>query len=333
MKTTYQFNIDRLKTVTPSMAYDGSDFVAWQASARAKLAELMGLDKFEKVDPDLEIKYEQKIDGATEICFTFASEEGWRVPGHLLLPDGVENPPLMICLQGHSKGMHLSLNRPKYETDEESIRECDRDFCIRAVKEGFAAIAIEQRNFGVCAGMPDGRTNCFESTMNALIMGRTTAAERVWDVCRLIDLVESVWADKVDVKRICLMGESGGGTATAYTAALEDRIVLAIPAVAMCTYRDSIGAMKHCSCNYIPRIATYLDMGDIMAMAYPKYFVQINGKDDPIFPLHGAKEVFANGQKAYAAAGDASRCVHLIGNGAHRFYAEEAWAAVHKYLG
>ena len=85
------------------------------------------------------------------------------------------------------------------------------------------------------------------------------------------------------------MGNSGGGTATAYIAALEERIVLAIPSCAMCTYKDSIGAMPHCACNYVPNIANIFDMSDLMAMAHPKHFIQVSGKDDDIFPLFAAE--------------------------------------------
>lgn len=332
MKTTYQFNIENMQRTSPAMAFTGRDLAGWKKIAREKLADLLGMDKFEKVSPEMEIEYEKKIDGATEIRFTFQTEAGYRVPCHLLLPDGVKNPPVMICLQGHSKGMHISLGRPIYEGDEVTIGGGDRDFCVRAVKEGFAAIAMEQRNFGILGGDEEGRPQCFESSMNALIMGRTTIGERVWDVSRLIDLIETEFADKVDTSTICCMGNSGGGTATAYIAALEDRVVLAMSSCAMCTYKDSIGAMKHCACNYVPRIANVFDMGDLMAMAYPKFFVQVSGKEDPIFPIFGAEDVFAKGKAAYKAGGDDSRCALIVGNGGHRFYADDAWPIVHKYL-
>lgn len=160
----------------------------------------------------------------------------------MLLPDRVKNPPVMICLQGHTNGMHTSLGRPKYESDMQFLSGGDRGFCVRAVKESYAAIALEQRNFGECGGSAGG-PRCFESTMTNLLMGRTTMGERVWGVARLIDVLEADFTDKVDITKICCMGESVGGTATAYTAALEERIVLAMPSCAMCTFKDSIGAM------------------------------------------------------------------------------------------
>ena len=149
MKTAYEFLIGEMQGVKPSMPYSGN-YNEWKVGARAKLCELLGMDRFTKVEPKTEIEYEKKIDGATEIRFTYQSEEGYRVPCHLLLPDGVKNPPVIIGLQGHSKGMHISLGRPKYKGDEETISGGDRDFCVRAIKEGYATIALEQRNFGEC---------------------------------------------------------------------------------------------------------------------------------------------------------------------------------------
>ena len=333
MKTSFEYLKGRMQKAVASMAFTPEqDLAQWKQEARAKLSALLGMNTFEKVAAELEIEYEQKIEGATEIRFTFQSEDGYRVPCHLLLPDGIEKPPVMICLQGHSKGMHISLGRPKFEGDEVSISGGDRDFCVRAVKEGYAAIAVEQRNFGECGGTPEG-PRCYEPSLTALLIGRTTIGERVWDVSRLIDVLEESFAQKVDLKRIGVMGNSGGGTATAYIAALEDRIALAMPSCAMCTYKDSIGAMQHCMCNFVPHIANYFDMGDLMAMACPKYFVQVSGKEDSIFPLFGAEEVFEAGKKAYAQAGLADRVALVAGNGGHRFYADDAWPVVHKYLG
>lgn len=332
MKSAYENNKDLMQLQKPALAYGGKDFEAWKNSAREKLSELLGMNKFTYVAPEVEIEYETKIDNAIEIRFTFRTEAGYRVPCHLLLPDEIENPPVIICLQGHSKGMHVSLGRPKYEGDEDIIKGGDRDFCVRAIKEGFAAISVEQRNFGECGGNEEG-PRCFESSMTALLMGRTTIGERVWDISRLIDVLETEFADKVDTNKICCMGNSGGGTATAYVAALEDRIVLAMPSCAMCTFKDSIGAMEHCSCNYVPKIAEYFDMGDLMAMSYPKYYVQVSGIEDPIFPIYGAKEVFEKGRQAYKDCGGEQRCTLVKGNGGHRFYADDSWPVVHKYIG
>lgn len=333
MKCTYDYERELFRKVKPAMRYEGGDLQEWQKAARKKLWELLGMDGISPADPSLRVEWEKTHDGFTEMRFVFQTEPGYFVPAHLLLPKGVKKPPLMICLQGHSPGMYISLGIVKQEKDELSIRGGNRDFCVRAVKEGYAAIALEQRSFGELKNPNKELDACLEPAMTALLMGRTTLGERVWDVCRMIDVVETHFADKVDVNAICLMGNSGGGTATAYAAALEERIKLAMPSCAICTFKDSIGAMHHCSCNYAPRIGLYFDMGDLIAMACPKYYVQVNGAEDRIFPLNGAKECFEQGKRAYEQAGCPNRLAHVIGEEGHRFYADQAWRIVHEYIG
>ncbi|MBQ4542651.1 MAG: acetylxylan esterase [Clostridia bacterium] len=327
MKNTYQHNMELMKKIKPSMSYNGENLPKWQKEAKEKLAQLLGLDRFTKVVPNVQIEYVK----GNETRFTFLSEEGYRVPCHLLLPEGVDNPPLMICVQGHSTGMHISLGRPKYEGDAEKIVSGDRDFAIRALKEGFAAVTIEQRNFGELSSV-DGKPGCIYSKLTAELFGRTTVGERVWDVMRLIDVIEAQFNTVVDTKRICLMGCSAGGTTTIYTAALEERIVLAMPICAVCTYKDSIGGMPHCPCNYVPHIAEYFDMNDLIAMACPKYYIQVNGEQDNIFPIAPAKEVYEKGIMAYKDMGIEDRCAFVMGPGGHRFYADLSWPHVHKFI-
>jgi hypothetical protein len=100
----------------------------------------------------------------------------------------------------------------------------------------------------------------------------------------------------------------------------------------MCTYKDSIGAMHHCPCNYVPHISEFFDMGDLMALAYPKYFIQVSGKEDNIFPISGAREVFEKGKAAYTDMNAADRIALVEGFEGHRFYADDAWPIVHQMM-
>ena len=117
------------------------------------------------VPPRLDTEYTKERDGYTETRFTFESEEGYRVPCHLVLPNNVKNAPVLICLQGHTPGMHLSLGKEIYSGDLDKIREYDCDFCIRAAKEGFASIALEQRNFGELCLIKGMATTDFMQTL------------------------------------------------------------------------------------------------------------------------------------------------------------------------
>lgn len=330
--TAYDDIRRRLKSVTPSMSYKGQDLASWQKQAREKLWTLLGMDRLEKTDLQVTVEYDRTCEDFREIRFLFQSEDGYFVPCHLMLPYGVEKPPVVIGLQGHLPGMHIAMGRAADIEEETIIEEFRADFCLQAVKEGFAAVAMEQRNFGECDGRSgeEGEPVCYSQSMTALLMGRTTIGERVWDTMRLIDVLETEFFDLVDMNAVCCTGLSGGGTATIYTAALEGRIAVAVLVCAMASYSGSIGAMNHCVCNYVPHIAEFFDMSDLMAMACPKFYVQVSGTEDPMFPYNTAKAMFERGKAAYGTKQD--YCALVTGCGGHRCFPEETWPVVRKFL-
>ena len=262
----------------------------WQAKARARLTEFLGLPLI-RTNENFRIEWVNEDDsGFTETRFTFASEPDTDVLCHLLIPKNTSEGkiPLVICLQGHSKGMHISMGRPKFDGDEQTIHGGDRDFAKQIVARGQAALVIEQRAFGERGGTAEGPV-CHPVAMQALLLGRTLIGERCWDVSRAIDVVSTHFPE-IDLKKIAIMGNSGGGTVSIYAAAVDTRITAVMPSCAFCGYLASIGALKHCVCNYIPGIAREFDMGDIAGLIAPRPLIIVNGLHDGIFPVDSAKE-------------------------------------------
>jgi hypothetical protein len=319
-------NLALSAALKPSLRWDGVTSIdTHRKVCSEKLYELLGLNNFTPCEPIFEITSEDELHGHRHVHFTLQTEEGYFTHCDLLLPKNQTGTlPLCATLQGHSKGSHISLGVPTYPGDESSISGGDRDFCVRAVAEGFAALAIEQRAFGQCGGTEQGPA-CIRPAMEAILMGRTLIGERVWDVMRVVDAIEAHFGDLITMKGSVLMGNSGGGTATYYTACLEHRFDGFMPSCAVCTYRDSIIAIHHCTCNYIPGIARSFDMGDLAVMIAPKKLVVVCGKDDDIFPLHGVQETFGIIETLYKASDAPDGCALVVGNGGHRFYADDAW--------
>ena len=325
-----------LDEIVPEMRWDGNtNFEKWLNESRNKLYELLGIPEIEKhrTDFDLNIEYDRidKEKEFREIRFTFCSEENVIVPCHLVFPIVYNKPlPTAICLQGHGTGMHISLGRTKYPGDENDFRG-DRDFAVKAVKEGICAVALEQRCFGECGGTEKG-PDCQQASLRALLLGRTIIGERVWDIMRLIDVLKENFGSIADTERIMCMGNSGGGTATIYASALDERIKISVPSCAIARYADSIGAMRHCECNYVPKIAQYYDMGDLCAMVAPRKLLIVTGETDPIFPVESAKQCAEVAKRIYEKLGVPQFCNHVIGDGGHRFYADASWGYIREYL-
>ena len=317
--------------IVPSMRWDGKEnFSAWQERSRNKLTGLLGLP-FKKCSDKFRIEYREDRGAYMETRFDFQSEEGFTVPCHFWMPKNISKPaPLVICLQGHSKGMHISMGRPKYPGDEESIRGGDRDFAVRAVREGYCALIMEQRCFGELGGTENG-PDCTVASMAALLVGRTVIGERVWDLQRALDVTLKNFPE-ADKNKIICMGNSGGGTTTFFTSCLDLRIAYSMPSSYFCSFDDCIGAMHHCACNFVPNIRLFFDMGDMAGLIAPRPLVIVSGKNDDIFPQHGVQKAFAEAKHMYAAANAADKLKLVVGDGGHRFYADQGWGAMNSFL-
>lgn len=326
--TPYENIKNIVANTVPSMRWDGSEPITeWQEKARAKLAELVGLDKMIPAEKKSVIEFDRETEDFREIRFGYQSEPGYFVPCHMCIPKGAKLPlPTFICMQGHSKGMHITLGRTKYPGEEVAG---DRDFAVRCVKEGFIAIALEQRDFGECGGNEHG-PQCQNPTLTNLLVGRTTIGERVWDVMRLVDLLLDDLSEYAKADSIYVLGNSGGGTCSIYSGALDTRLAGSVPSCAISSFAASIGAMKHCACNYVPGILNYFDMSELIALTAPRKLVVVSGALDDIFPLKEAREMVGIGKKAYDAYGVPGHIAHAVGEEGHRFYADLAWNALEK---
>ena len=322
----------------PLLAFDDSaDYENWRREVKAKLTELLG-DMPEPTDPALRIEWEKEHATFTEYRLVFTSEKAVEVPCHLWIPKAAKKPcPVVLCLQGHSTGMHISMRRFLYEGDEKTATGGDRDFAVQIVEQGYATMVIEQRAFGErkskqqLIATPTAGTTCTHPAMVAILMGRTLLGERVWDISRAIDILEQF--PEIDMERIALMGNSGGGTATYYAACMDERIKVAMPSCSVCTYKHSITARRHCACNYIPNIAKYVDMGDLACLIAPRKLIMVAGQEDTGFTIDGVKEAYETVEKIYRKAGAFENCHLVVGGEGHRFYAKEAWPVFNEMSG
>lgn len=322
------------KGIIPALRFDrDADFDDWREKASAKLKELLGLPLTTCKD-EFEITLVEENEEFKRIKFEFQSEKGYFIECEMLCPLKQNKPlPVAICLQGHSTGKHISLGYKKFKKDTEDYIN-KSNIAVQAVRNGYCAVAFDQRYMGVAGQDEEGHPECIitNAIFPTLLIGRTPIGERVWDIQRMIDILEKYFVEYIDPKKIICMGNSGGGTATFYAAAIDERISLAVPSCAVCTFDASIIPISHCGCNYIPGIKKYFDMGDIGCLIAPRKLIVVNGDKDEIFPIAGAKEAYDVIATAYRKLGSSSNCEMVIGDGGHRFYEDDVWPVINEML-
>lgn len=311
----------------PTMAYSGGEVRPWQTSLRRTVRRLTGTQPADRcpLRPRRLWLRDHPLGTIEKIVFT--AEPYADVLAYVCLPHGVRPPyTFMICLQGHSTGMHNSIGVQREDETLPLAVEGDRDFAIGCMRHGIAALCIEQRSFGERREQMQAAVSshgCHDATMHALMLGKTLLGERVYDVDRGIDYLAT--RGDADMQRIGVMGNSGGGTISLFAAALLPRIAFAMPSCYFCTFRDSIMSIYHCADNYIPGLLNVAEMSDVMGLFAPKPLVIIAGREDPIFPIAATRRAFKALQRIYQACDAKERCHLVVGNGGHRFYADDAW--------
>ena len=149
-----------------------------------------------------------------------------------------------------------------------------------------------------------------------LLTGDSLARYFVNESMRGIDYLVS--RREVDATRIGAFGCSGGGTATAYVAAMDDRVQAAGVA---CYVND----FKHLLAGPGPQdgeqsiagfISAGLDLPDWVELAAPKPYAVISTTED-MFPFEGAKAAVAEAKGFWGAYGKASRLEWYTGPGPH----------------
>lgn len=325
---------DRAEQTRPRLAFQqameqGVPFAQWQNELRGKLRELLGLPDQREVNHLCWESESESEDGEALIRrFSYSPEPKVMIPAYLLTPMETKGRlPLAVCLQGHSTGMHISIGRAMGNGDRIDIKG-GRDFAVQAVRQGCAALVIEQRAFGErhYGSESLNATRCHHAAMHALMTGRTLLGERVLDVMSGIDI--AITLPEIDPTRIFCIGNSGGGTVSYYTAAMDERVAMAVPSCAICEYRSSILPIHHCACNYIPHALEWFEMSDLGGLIAPRPLVIVAGRKDPIFPYAGVQQSLSNLQAIYEAASAPARCHCVTGAEGHQFYPGEAWPVI-----
>jgi dienelactone hydrolase len=297
---------------------------AWQKQLRAKITELVGgfPPTHGALRPQtLEVR---EFPAYRREKFIFESRPGLAVLAYLLTPANARPPyRTMVCVPGHGRGVDDIVGIDDQGQDRTTKDGYQHDFAIQVVEHGLAAVAIEPMAFGCRRGTQARKeglshTSCQPVAGAALLLGQTMIGWRVFDVMRTIDWIET--RKELDASHVGCMGISGGGTCTAFSAALEPRIKAAMISGYLNTFRDSIFSLSHCIDNYVPGILNWAEMYDVAGLIAPRpLFAEAGAKDD-IFPVDASRESFARVTKVYETLDAPDRFQTEIFEGTHSFH-------------
>ncbi|MCL5283664.1 MAG: acetylxylan esterase [Armatimonadetes bacterium] len=271
---------------------DPAHFYRWQVKARSHLKRRLGpWPPRTSLKPRLISR--SKHPGYVHELVDYIGAPGDRIPAHLLLPDAQEARPAVIAVHGHGYGADDVVGIREDGSRRQEPETYHRDFGLALCRLGFVVIAPEMAGFGrrrEMAAITDSRSasSCKDLFIWSLMMGSSPLAVRLWDVMRTVDYLAT--RPEVSPERIGIMGISGGGMVTLFSAALDQRLSAICISGYLNTFRSSVLSIEHCICNYAHGLLADAEMADYAATIAPRWLCVESGIQDPIFPIDATRK-------------------------------------------
>ncbi|MBB5515397.1 pimeloyl-ACP methyl ester carboxylesterase [Rubricella aquisinus] len=206
-------------TALPLAALTAVLLIAAPAPVRAD-STFDHLRAFYALDPHMpqtvEVQSDAPADGVRRVEFTFTGFDNQIVPARLDVPNGAENPPVILLLHG------LTQSRAQWWRTDEGPYSFPSSHRAALVEAGFAVLAFDARKHGERRVSTD-----FENPYIYLENGyfdatRKFIADTAIDVRSAVDALDQI--DGVDASRVGVTGFSLGAFVGYLAAAVDPRI-------------------------------------------------------------------------------------------------------------
>ncbi|MBD3352977.1 MAG: hypothetical protein GF364_15955 [Candidatus Lokiarchaeota archaeon] len=325
----YNYLMNVYKNNPPSMQYNAKSIMEhkeWANRLVKKVKELVGYP-LEDVPMQVEEGPETEFKNLVLKKYYITTAKYLKVPAILARPKKIDKKlPGIICVHGHNKGKINTVGME--ESSSNSYYGMDL-----ALRGNYVTLSLDQWGWGERRGqnikLEDKPEEVFAKS--ALLLGFTAIGIRSWEVTKSIDFLEQF--DFVDNK-FGVIGQSGGGTTAAFSSVLEPRINATVISGYFCSWLQSIFAMNHCSCNFIPGILKYADLPDIIATRAPKPTFIVAGEYDPIFPKKGVLSGYELLKEVYSLYSKQENLdIDIVPNVGHVFRGTYAYPWLDKVFG
>ena len=281
----------------------------WQTKTRRELAKAVNLNLLGPVKPaPRRIEVVDCGDYVREKILIQTSPHT-SMPVYVLKPAGMRGPlPVVVAWHGHGYGVKDIVGLWEDGAERSMPDGYQKDFGVALCRAGFLVAAPEISCFGERQSrfddLPEGAVpprTCEHTAFLSFHLGASVVGLRAFDGMRLVDYLAT--RRDTDMNRLGAMGISGGGMHTLFSTCLDPRIRACVISGYYSTFRDSILAMHHCPCNYVPGLWRFGEMCDLIGLVAPRPVLIEAGDHDNIFPIKAVRRGVASARKVYEVFG------------------------------
>jgi hypothetical protein len=250
----------------------------------------------------------------------YQSRPGLYVTGNLYrptaAPGGVRLPAIFyVC--GHSHRGRDG-NKTAYQSHG-----------LWLARHGYVCLVVDTLQLGEIAGIHHGTYR--EGRWWWVSRGYTPAGVECWNGMRGIDYLLS--RPEVDPDQIGVTGISGGGAATFWIAAADERVKVAVPVSGMAdlmSYVPNRVLNGHCDCMFLYNTYQW-PWTRIAGLIVPRPLLFVNSDQDSIFPMDANERVINRLERVYSLFGAGDRVDSVVSMGGHA-YRQDIRQAAFRFL-
>ena len=200
---------------------------------------------------------------------------------------------------------------------------------IWLARHGYICLMVDTLQLGEIAGIHHGTYR--ENRWWWHSRGYTSAGVECWNGVRGIDYLIS--RGDVDPERLAVTGISGGGAATYWIAAADDRVTVAAPVSGMAdliSYVPQRVINGHCDCMFLYNTFAW-PWTRIAGLIAPRPLLFVNSDQDDIFPMDANERVINRLKRLYSLFGASDQVDSVVSVGGHA-YRQDLRQAVFRFL-
>ncbi|MFN0055589.1 MAG: alpha/beta hydrolase family protein [Planctomycetales bacterium] len=250
----------------------------------------------------------------------YQSRPGLYVTANLYRPDKVgadERLPAVLYVCGHS-GRGRDGNKTAFQSHG-----------MWFARHGYICLVVDTLQLGEIAAIHHGTYR--ENRWWWHSRGYTSAGVECWNGVRGIDYLVS--RSDVDRERIAVTGISGGGAATFWIAAADERVRVAVPVSGMAdlpSYVTNRVINGHCDCMFLYNTFEW-PWTRIAGLVAPRPLLFVNSDQDAIFPMDANERVINQLERLYSLYGAGDRVDSVVSVGGHA-YRQDIHQAVYRFI-
>ncbi len=214
--------------------------------------------------------------------------------------------PAVLYVCGHSTRGRRNGNKTAYQSNG-----------IWFARHGYICLILDTLQLGEIRGVHRGTYN--RERWWWLSRGYTPAGVECLNGIRGIDYLIS--RSDVDPNRIAVTGISGGGAATFWIAAADERVKAAVPISGMSelvSYVSNRVINGHCDCMFFYNVFEW-PWTRIAALTAPRALLFINSNEDSIFPMEGNRRIINRLEEVYSLYGAGDFVDSVVSMGGHSY--------------